>query len=102
MYICLANYSNPFFIFFHASSLFTLLVAEVSLRKLCFGGSGVADLLVGVGLLERASTSALHLRLVGGGVISVACDRHVSSVCTRQEACTQPKAAQGRCRNEQT
>jgi hypothetical protein len=68
------------------SSLFTLLVTEVGLRELCFAGGRLSNLLVGVGLVESGGTCALHVCLIGGGVVSVTCGTCVSFVRAMQRA----------------
>ena len=54
------------------SSLFALLVAELSLHELCASVGMVADFLVGVGVFESLGTNALGMHLVGDSVFGVA------------------------------
>jgi hypothetical protein len=69
-----------------ASSLFALVIAEVGLMPFLCGFGRVTDLLVGLGLLESATTRALDVCLVGVGFVRVTCGRRVSAVRLRQRA----------------
>jgi hypothetical protein len=69
-----------------ASSLFALVVAKVGLIPFFRGFGRVADLLVGLGLLERAGTRTLQICLVGAGLIRVTCGRRVSAVIAGRRA----------------
>jgi hypothetical protein len=69
-----------------ASSLFALVVAKVGLIPFLRGFGRVADLLVGLGLLERAGTRTLQICLVGAGLIRVTCGRRVSAVIAGRRA----------------
>ena len=64
------------------SSLFALLIADVSLRKLSLSFGRVADLLVGLGLFEGTGTEPLSVRLVGDSIFGVACVIYVNSLQT--------------------
>lgn len=54
------------------SSSFTLLIADLGLHKLSLNLVGVADLLVGMGILECAGPETFGVLLVGNSVVGVA------------------------------
>jgi hypothetical protein len=60
------------------SSLFALIVASVRLLELRFSLVRVANFLVGLCILECFRTHALHMSLVSGGAVGVACIRCIS------------------------
>lgn len=65
------------------TSLFALLIADLSLQELGLGFGRVANLLVGLRVFESTSSKALGVRLVGDSVFGVACGTCVNPVLSK-------------------
>lgn len=65
------------------TSLFALLIADLSLQELGLGFGRVANLLVGLRVFESTSSKALGVRLVGDSVFGVACGTCVNPALSK-------------------
>jgi len=75
------------------TSLFALLIADLSLQELGLGFGRVANLLVGLRVFESTSSKALGVRLVRDSVFGVACGTFVSPVLAKRTIIEQENEA---------